>query len=407
MSWRFRRSIRLPGGFRINLSRRGIGYSSGIPGVRFGRDASGRNYQAYSVPGTGLYSRSYSKGEQRATSETGSFWNWFGFGIFLGLFLGLLRVIRKSPGCGCLLLLILLALPLMLLKHVSSFVREIPMPLLIAVGVVSIILLVSRHFEFQFQRGDDTITATNLAASQPSVQPLGTEAPPAVPHKGHEQFRADSLGIAGTTASHVRRAGGTGAVSSAATSASLGPGAVPAQPEAKVQSGCAISGEDPVADFAAKVRETIADAIQPALKEALRPVRMASSARSLIEMEFIKVIYGFGLDDGGQLSYQAACVYAQVFGRLNKSLAGISAEIVQRTAGSYIETHRADLADAEGTPEILRHLQVWDRAHGTAAAKLLRDILLQLAILAAEVNGSVPETKSRRIEQFAAAMDAS
>lgn len=174
-----------------------------------------------------------------------------------------------------------------------------------------------------------------------------------------------------------------------------------------MQPSGAIFREDPAADFAAKVREIVADAIQPALMEALRPVRMASSARSLIEIEFVNVIYGFGLNNAGQLSYQAACVYAQVFGRLNRSFAGITAEIVQHTAASYIETHHADLVDAKRTPEILRHLRAWDRVHGTAAAKLLRDVLLQMAILAAEVSGSVPETKSRRIEQFAAAMDAS
>src|SRR5579863_6439948 len=198
MSWRFRRSIRLPGGIRINVSRRGLGYSWGVPGVHFGRDASGRDYLAYSVPGTGIYSRSYSKGERRAPSETDSFWKWFGFGIVLGMLPGLRRLTRKSPGCGC-LLLVLLALPLMLLKYIISFVQGIPIPLLVAVGVLAIILLASRHFRVQVQMGDDAA----------SVQPPGTESPPASTSKGHERLRADSPGSTGTTASHVHGAGTT------------------------------------------------------------------------------------------------------------------------------------------------------------------------------------------------------
>lgn len=207
MSWRFRRSIRLPGGIRINVSRRGLGYSWGVPGVHFGRDANGRHYQAYSVPGTGIYSRSYSKGERVAPSGTGSFWKLFGFGIFLGMFPGLLRVIRKSPGCGCLLLLGLLALPLMFLRYVISFVQEIPIPLLVAAGIVSIIVLGFHHFEIQVQKGDDAVTSTDLAGSQTSVQPLATEAPSAAAPEGNKPLRADS---SGSTTSHIHSRGAVG-----------------------------------------------------------------------------------------------------------------------------------------------------------------------------------------------------
>ena len=59
--WRgdFARVLKL-GPLRLNLSKSGIGTSVGIRGFRVGTDAKGRSYTAASVPGTGLYSRTYS-----------------------------------------------------------------------------------------------------------------------------------------------------------------------------------------------------------------------------------------------------------------------------------------------------------------------------------------------------------
>ena len=54
MSWRFRRVISA-GPFRLNLSRRGAGWSVGIPGVRYGRSATGAPYVSVGFPGLGLY----------------------------------------------------------------------------------------------------------------------------------------------------------------------------------------------------------------------------------------------------------------------------------------------------------------------------------------------------------------
>src|SRR3981189_2369176 len=60
MGWSFRRSINL-GPLRINASKSGLGYSVGGRGFRFGRDAKGRKYTAASIPGTGIYNRTYLK----------------------------------------------------------------------------------------------------------------------------------------------------------------------------------------------------------------------------------------------------------------------------------------------------------------------------------------------------------
>ena len=58
MSLRFQRRIKL-GPLRLNLSRRGVGVSTGIPGLRVGVDATGRPYGSAGLPGTGLSMRKY------------------------------------------------------------------------------------------------------------------------------------------------------------------------------------------------------------------------------------------------------------------------------------------------------------------------------------------------------------
>ena len=54
MGFRFRRSINLGGGFKVNLSKSGIGYSWGIKGYRISRTARGTTRRTYSIPGTGI-----------------------------------------------------------------------------------------------------------------------------------------------------------------------------------------------------------------------------------------------------------------------------------------------------------------------------------------------------------------
>ena len=54
MGWRIRKSINLGLGFRINLSKTGIGYSWGFPGYRITKMANGGTRTTYSLPGTGI-----------------------------------------------------------------------------------------------------------------------------------------------------------------------------------------------------------------------------------------------------------------------------------------------------------------------------------------------------------------
>src|SRR4051812_7370225 len=58
MGWNWRKSIRM-GPLRVNLSKSGVGYSIGVPGLRLGKDAKGRSYRSVGLPGTGIYRRDY------------------------------------------------------------------------------------------------------------------------------------------------------------------------------------------------------------------------------------------------------------------------------------------------------------------------------------------------------------
>lgn len=54
MGFRFRKSINLGHGVRVNISKSGIGYSIGSPGLRVTKTAKGRIRTTASVPGTGI-----------------------------------------------------------------------------------------------------------------------------------------------------------------------------------------------------------------------------------------------------------------------------------------------------------------------------------------------------------------
>ena len=54
MGFRYRKSINLGGGFKINLSKSGIGYSWGTKGYRITKTSRGTTRRTYSIPGTGI-----------------------------------------------------------------------------------------------------------------------------------------------------------------------------------------------------------------------------------------------------------------------------------------------------------------------------------------------------------------
>lgn len=87
MGFIFRKSIGR-GPFRINLSKRGVGFSVGVRGFRIGRSATGRNTMRVGIPGTGAGWQTSSK------SKTGCL-----VPLILGLGVGLLGVMAIA-GAG-------------------------------------------------------------------------------------------------------------------------------------------------------------------------------------------------------------------------------------------------------------------------------------------------------------------
>lgn len=55
MGFNYRKSIKLGGGFRVNVSKRGIGISAGVKGYRVSVGPKGIR-KTVSIPGTGIYS---------------------------------------------------------------------------------------------------------------------------------------------------------------------------------------------------------------------------------------------------------------------------------------------------------------------------------------------------------------
>jgi hypothetical protein len=65
MSWRFRKTKSI-GSFRATVSKKGVGTSIGIPGLRVGVSPGGKKYFSVGIPGTGLY---YIKYFNKETNE--------------------------------------------------------------------------------------------------------------------------------------------------------------------------------------------------------------------------------------------------------------------------------------------------------------------------------------------------
>ena len=72
MSIRFRRSVKLIPGVRLNFSKSTVGLSFGVPGARYTINSKGRRTVSAGIPGTGLYATetlSSGRRRKRATSE--------------------------------------------------------------------------------------------------------------------------------------------------------------------------------------------------------------------------------------------------------------------------------------------------------------------------------------------------
>ena len=77
MGLKFRKSIKIAPGVRMNLSSKSTGISVGGKGYRYTINSSGRRTASVGIPGTGLsYSKSTKKGTKRKKTTTSSFEKW-------------------------------------------------------------------------------------------------------------------------------------------------------------------------------------------------------------------------------------------------------------------------------------------------------------------------------------------
>ena len=70
MGFRFRKSINLGGGVRVNLSKKGVGYSFGTKGARVTKMANGKHRTTIGIPNTGLSYISESKSKRNRYNKS-------------------------------------------------------------------------------------------------------------------------------------------------------------------------------------------------------------------------------------------------------------------------------------------------------------------------------------------------
>ena len=71
MGWRFRKSISLGKGVRLNIGKKSLGISAGIKGARIGTGSRGA-YSSFGIPGTGIYSINYLNKKSPKLNKTSS-----------------------------------------------------------------------------------------------------------------------------------------------------------------------------------------------------------------------------------------------------------------------------------------------------------------------------------------------
>jgi hypothetical protein len=90
MGWSFRKSIGI-GPLRLNLGKRGVGVSTGIPGARVGIESSGRPYFS-----AGAFGIRYRKSFGQTTKPAGGQYAWTAVVIVTAILIALLFFILRT-----------------------------------------------------------------------------------------------------------------------------------------------------------------------------------------------------------------------------------------------------------------------------------------------------------------------
>jgi hypothetical protein len=119
MGLRFRRSLRIAPGVRLNLNRRSVGLSAGVRGARYSINSDGRRTRSVGIPGTGLSYRTQSGGRRRSngadertmlspTRLIASLVGWLTLLLFvIGIFNGYTHFAGTAAGVGLVAYLLL------------------------------------------------------------------------------------------------------------------------------------------------------------------------------------------------------------------------------------------------------------------------------------------------------------
>lgn len=83
MGLRFRKSINLGNGTRLNINKRSVGVSVGTKGVRYSVNSDGRRTTSIGIPGTGLYWTNSSSKKKKRKSKGKNYFGCLGWLLFL------------------------------------------------------------------------------------------------------------------------------------------------------------------------------------------------------------------------------------------------------------------------------------------------------------------------------------
>ena len=72
MGWRFRKSLNLGGGVRLNFNKKSTGISFGTKGARYSVNSNGRKTVSFGIPGTGLYWTESKSGKTKGSKSNNS-----------------------------------------------------------------------------------------------------------------------------------------------------------------------------------------------------------------------------------------------------------------------------------------------------------------------------------------------
>ena len=68
-SFRFRRSVKIAPGLRLNINKKSVGMSAGVRGARYSINSSGRRTSSVGIPGTGLSYRTQHSGDHPKVTD--------------------------------------------------------------------------------------------------------------------------------------------------------------------------------------------------------------------------------------------------------------------------------------------------------------------------------------------------